>query len=312
VSVRVVFIGGSGRCGSTLLDLILGQVDGFHSAGELRQIWGRGFLGDQRCGCGRPFRSCPFWAAAAARAFGGFDGVDAGGIRRLQRSVDRMWQLPQLLRPWPGAFRHRMTRYTEALGEMVRAMASVSGAHTIVDSSKAASHALLLRAIPDVEVVVVHLVRDSRAVAHSWRRRRPRLEIHWEPREMPRLSPVRSALEWDAMNLSVEWTRRAGLPYHRIRYEDLAVRPEETLGALLAQLSAPRPPGISSAGELAVGENHTVSGNPERFVRDRLVIRPDLEWERAMGRTSRTVVSALTWPIMARYGYGREGTEVRE
>jgi hypothetical protein len=309
MSPRVVFIGGSGRCGSTLLELMLGEIEGFHAGGEIRQVWGRGFVGNELCGCRRPFRLCPYWTAVSEEAFGGFQGVDGRRVQGLRRSVDRMWLVPRLIRRAPGrAFRRRVDRYVEPLGRLVRAMASVSGAHTIVDSSKAASHALLLRAIPGLEVVVVHLVRDSRGVAHSWRRRRQRPEIHWEVREMPRQSVVRSAVEWDAMNLSVEMTRAAGLPYHRIRYEDLVAAPAETLGTLLSALSVDRGPALDGAGRMPIGESHTVSGNPARFATDRLEIRPDLEWERAMGLPSRALVSALTWPVMARYGYGSKGS----
>ncbi len=40
---RVLFIAGPGRSGSTLLDLLLGQIDGFTSTGELRLIWNSRF-----------------------------------------------------------------------------------------------------------------------------------------------------------------------------------------------------------------------------------------------------------------------------
>ena len=43
-AVRVLYIAGSGRSGSTILDRTLGQVDGFFSAGELCNLWGRGLL----------------------------------------------------------------------------------------------------------------------------------------------------------------------------------------------------------------------------------------------------------------------------
>ena len=38
---RVVFIGGLGRSGSTILDLMLGQLPGFVAVGELAYVWGR-------------------------------------------------------------------------------------------------------------------------------------------------------------------------------------------------------------------------------------------------------------------------------
>ena len=38
--VKVLFIAGNGRSGSTILDVILGQLEGFFAVGELRRIWG--------------------------------------------------------------------------------------------------------------------------------------------------------------------------------------------------------------------------------------------------------------------------------
>ena len=69
------------------------QIDGFASFGELRHIWERSFLGNQLCGCGRPFRQCPFWTEVAEVAFGGFDGVDAVGLADHARSVGSFWNI---------------------------------------------------------------------------------------------------------------------------------------------------------------------------------------------------------------------------
>src|SRR5438105_15565281 len=59
----VLFIGGEGRSGSTLLDRMLGQLPGFFSTGELREVWNRGLIENLDCGCGLSFRSCSFWTA---------------------------------------------------------------------------------------------------------------------------------------------------------------------------------------------------------------------------------------------------------
>ena len=61
--MRVLFLAGSGRSGSTLVTTALGQVDGFFAAGELRYLWQRGLVDNRPCGCGRPFRECPVWTA---------------------------------------------------------------------------------------------------------------------------------------------------------------------------------------------------------------------------------------------------------
>jgi len=60
-AIRVLYIGGWGRSGSTLLDLILGQAPGLFSAGEVREIWQSGLAENRLCGCERPFRDCSFW-----------------------------------------------------------------------------------------------------------------------------------------------------------------------------------------------------------------------------------------------------------
>ena len=49
--VKVLFVGGFGRSGSTLLDNVLGQVDGFASCGEISYLWDRGLEQDRLCSC---------------------------------------------------------------------------------------------------------------------------------------------------------------------------------------------------------------------------------------------------------------------
>ncbi len=53
------------------------------------------------------------------------------------------------------------------------------------------------------------------------------------------------------------------------------------------------------------GIDHTVSGNPVRFEAGPIEIRPDLEWRTALPTGKRRLVTALTWPLLRRYGYFR-------
>ena len=77
--VKVLYIAGSGRSGSTILDRILGQLDGFFSVGELCNLWDRGLLAHRKCGCGVPVDQCPTWTGILATGFGRqLDQADAG------------------------------------------------------------------------------------------------------------------------------------------------------------------------------------------------------------------------------------------
>ena len=80
MSTKVLYIAGSGRSGSTILDNILGELDGFVSAGEVRFLWERGMRDDRTCACGEPFSSCPFWGDVLTRAYGGCSRTAPGHV----------------------------------------------------------------------------------------------------------------------------------------------------------------------------------------------------------------------------------------
>ena len=63
----VVYIAGYGRSGSTLLDLLLGRLDGWFSMGEFRLFW-HALRDHWNCGCGREVAECPIWSAVLAQA----------------------------------------------------------------------------------------------------------------------------------------------------------------------------------------------------------------------------------------------------
>ena len=60
--VKVLYIAGWGRSGSTILTNLLGQVPGFFSGGELRYLWERNLAGGHECGCGEAFLDCKIWS----------------------------------------------------------------------------------------------------------------------------------------------------------------------------------------------------------------------------------------------------------
>src|ERR1700704_6679072 len=94
--VRVLYIAGTGRSGSTLLANILGQVDGIFNAGEVRYIWERGMLENRLCGCGRRFADCPVWTEILSEAFGDARPVP-GETSSLQSSLTRVRHVPGLV-----------------------------------------------------------------------------------------------------------------------------------------------------------------------------------------------------------------------
>ncbi|TPV94767.1 MAG: sulfotransferase [Myxococcales bacterium FL481] len=297
---RIVYIAGSGRSGSTLLDRLLGQLPRWWSCGELAHIWSRGFQHDQRCGCSKPFSRCPFWSQVRLDLAAG----DADAAAHLQASVARLRHLPALLRP-RGSFAAKLRRYQAILDRLHRAIARQSGATTLVDSSKSAQHLAVLAGLPHTELAVIHLIRDPRAVAFSWTRARRRPEVAKTIEMMPRYSAVRSGAEWQLMNVLCERIASRAHTCMRVHYEDLVRDPAGVLEHIAARLGAAyRPTARQRQREFDLGENHTVAGNPVRFDTGTVSIRGDDIWRTAASRRWQRLAGAASWPTARRYGYG--------
>ncbi len=311
-SQRIVYIAGLGRSGSTLLERLLGELPDVCAVGEVVHMWRRSIVDDERCGCGEPFAGCEFWRRVGEVAFGGWAAVSVDRVAQLRAAVDRNRFVPLLAGPaLPPRFRRTLDEYAAYYRRVYAAVGVASGCGTIVDSSKHPSLAFCLRWAPGLDLRVVHVVRDSRAVAHSWTKQVARPDAPAES-YMRTFSPLASATQWNVQNAALHLLARVGTPTMRVRYEDLACAPEVTLRKIAAFAGLPADgPALRFLGKDATGHwadltpAHTTSGNRMRFYTGRIPIRTDEAWRAAMSATQRTTVTALTLALLARYGYFR-------
>jgi hypothetical protein len=312
---RVLFLGGLGRSGSTLLELILAQSPDVCALGEVVHLWERALLGDESCGCGERFSACPFWVRVGEKAFGSWSTVDADSVLALKARVDRTRYLPRLSRRRLSApVVADLRRYTEFYTQIYRAAAAVSGAEVVVDSSKHASLAYALDRATDVDLRVLHLVRDSRAVAHSWAKQVRRPEVRDTESYMPRFSPLHTSLLYTVQNTAFDRLGRRR-PVTRLRYEDFIADPAAAIGAVRALAGLPERTDAAAVLHGAPPQAaHTVAGNPLRFTAGPLRVRNDDGWRTGLPRRRRLLVGAATLPLRLRYGYidGRELQGERE
>lgn len=303
---KVLYIGGCGRSGSTLLDRMLGQVPGVCSLGELGQLW-RALLLNQECGCGQPIQDCPFWWAVGQRAFGGWENVDVAGVGRLAHGVVRQRCVSLMLAPglWP-PYRARLERYEHLMREVYRGVHEVSGAALIVNSTKHYTNALLLERVPDLDFHVLHLMRDPRGVAYSWSKTVEKPEAVHRGRYMNRYTASRSARRWLGYNTCFELLARRGTPVTRVRYEDVVQSPRTELERILRRVGAvdlEERLAFIDGHDVVLGPNHTVAGNPMRFRVGRIPLTVDNAWKARLPIRDQHVVAFVTRPLRRRYGY---------
>jgi hypothetical protein len=301
---RVLFVGGWGRSGSTVLDRILGQVPGVFSAGEVREIWERGCLENRPCGCDKPFSDCEIWSEVGRVAFGGWSNLDLHEALRLRFSLDRPWMVPLLVATAP--IRRDVDRYTRILDALYRGIFEVTGAEVIVDSTKIPSHAYLLRRLRWMDLRILHLVRDSRGVAYSWQKLVEKKVSRGAPQYLQRYGPIGASIRWLVYNAQTAALARLGVPYRRLRYEDLMEDPRGWTERILAYSGIAATPGdlpFVAPDEAVFEPNHTVDGNPVRFSTGVTRLRADEEWRTNLSPADRALVTLATLPGLLRYGY---------
>jgi hypothetical protein len=306
----VLYLGGIGRSGSTLIERLIGEMPGVCAVGELVHLWERGITEGERCGCGEPFQRCPFWQKVGAAAFSGWDTVDVNRIAALRAQVDRTRFIPALAsrRDFPPGLSQALTEYTAYYSRLYTAIAEVSGCQLIVDSSKHPSLAHCLRRQQDIDLRVLHVIRDSRAVAYSWSKQVRRPDTDSES-YMTRYSTTQAAGQWNLQNAAFHLLARLGCSTMRMKYEDFAASPEEALHRIAGFAELPASDcypfmGTTGAARWAqLNKLHSVSGNPMRFTTGKVPIRQDDRWRTAMPKAQQRRVTAITFPMLAGYGY---------
>jgi hypothetical protein len=301
--IKVIYIAGAGRSGSTLIQSILGQQPGVCALGEVSELWTEGFGKNGLCGCNRAFLECDFWQSVTHHAYGQAPDVEA--IRRLARSVDSRGATPlHLIGGGTRAFRATTRSYSDVLLRLYRSALKCSGATVLVDSSKHSNHGLVLARDSRLSLHIVHLIRDPRAVVFSWMRLVRNLNVGEREVFLSRYSPRQSALAWNLRNITATLAGRRAETYTRVRYEDFAAQPKATIAKILAAANhRGAPVSFASEHEVTLEPTHIMWGNPKKFSYGRIPIELDDEWRHSMRWRDRATVAALTWPLAKAYGY---------
>jgi sulfotransferase family protein len=263
--IKLVYIGGYGHSGSTLLEYLLTASPHVLACGEVTSVL-REHGWKNRCTCGERIPQCPVWGPIFAKS----------------ETLEGMTQQSLI----------------EALASRDR------GAHAmLIDSSKTAWRSLAtpfrLGRHFGQDFQFLHLVRDPRAVSWSAVKKAARRGS----RPFALLRCAIAALAWSIANLACEvFSWRYPGRYLRVRYEDVARSPRKAIGDLLARLAPGLEWHPDQIG--AYDNRHQLYGNRMRSeglsLRD---VKEDRDWTRTMPGPYRSLVSLLTAPLRRRYGY---------
>jgi len=302
--VHILYLCGAGRSGGTLLGRLLDQHPEVFYAGELRQLWRPG-LTQRVCACGAPIGACPFWQAVFARLEQAVGPLDLSWLDALRLRHTRTRHALRFALGLPPGAEGRV--FGAFLAALYRAVADVSGARVIVDSSRSLAYAHLLRCASGLRARALHLIRDPRGVVYSWQRAATGERIGLEVR-LRRKAFLSALADWAAQNALAERARRWGQDdYYRLRYEDLLADPRGHLAALGRWLGldpGPLQAAVADDGRsVALRPGHSVEGNIYRRAAGAVALTLDEDWRSALSPRRQRLVAALGGWWMRRYGY---------
>lgn len=286
--MKILYIAGAGRSGSTLLDMALGQAPAVCSCGELSNlstVARDGLL----CSCGAPVRDCPFWSQVLART-GTFDPAEETVLNHSRR-------ISSWLKVLGGS---QQKRYVEWVDSVYQAIGEISGSGTVVDSSKSPLRLAALLRHSSHDVYVIHLVRDPGKVAASLAKPLKQDVAAGVQTDLGRKQHLRTYAFWTAINFLVHLAASgSGRRYVRVGYEDFTRDPSGQINRILDLADCG--PGRPLENQPLAG-GHLMAGNRLRLKKD-VVIREDAS--AAPAEASSALGRFISWPLRGLYGYGR-------
>ena len=300
--LKVIYIAGSGRSGSTLLERILGQHRKIFAAGELRNMWERSFIENQLCSCGEPFHECVVWKKIREKF------LEKEGEINPEAVIEALSKSARVRRYVAGNYYDNpyFDYINRVYVHLYSSIIEATSVDFVLDSSKHPVLAHILSLNKNIELYVIHLVRDPRGVVYSWKRKKLRPEIVNRVEFMPEYSTLRTVLSWIITNkIASDLRYRRSVNYLLVRYEDLIESPKQILQKIFDFLKIDD---ISqeifiNERKIILNRNHTVSGNPMRFQEGEILLSLDEEWKKKLGKFTKKFISIMVFPYLRKYGY---------
>jgi hypothetical protein len=307
--LKLIYILGFARSGTTILGNLLGEIDGFVHVGELYRLWRRAVLSKDKCGCGKRVTECELWSTAAANAFSLKNGKGQSASAQVSRAWETAWKDQRRAESntkWrdlllPPRNNESLKSYARLMEDVLRNVAEISGARVIVDSSKLPVSGAYAKHLKMVRPYFLHVIRDARGAVFARQRRFARSEGAFAI-----LNPkttVADCYRWSRSNVLAGLFGNTGR--HKVlHYESFALDPAGTLRDIAAWVGE-RPSDLPLLDEhtARVGPNHTVSGNRNRFDTGKVKLVLDDRWKDGLRTRDYLLITALTGPLLSRYGY---------
>jgi len=153
----VIYILSSGRSGSTILEMALGQSNDIYNVGELQLLCLEAKINKMPCGCGKSIDSCDFWGKVIAQHSIGCSENILGCLRNSNRhGHGKAFRLGLILDIIFNFVKHH-SRYFDYNEELFNILFRQTNKEIIVDSSKDPYRLFMIKNMKNINIVVIHI-----------------------------------------------------------------------------------------------------------------------------------------------------------
>lgn len=292
--IKIIYIMGSGRSGSTLLGILLDLHSDVVSPGEIHNV-GRFRKGKRPCSCGNNVHTCSYWSSIMKnwQELNTHESIDqtitkAFKIENFKSSL--AWFKIVFNYPFQSNY---FKNYLKGKYNFFKAIKEESGKSVVVDISKNPLRAYALSKHPNIDLRVIHLVRDGRGVSYSIMKKSNRKQKpFW-----------RAALYWVFINRVSNFVFKKIEKSGLIKYEDLIKNPTDTL-AKISKITDVDLQTVMAKSEFNVAqeESHIMAGNILRKSKS-IKLKMDVEWQQKMQPKQLKSFRIIARKTLKKYGY---------
>jgi len=300
LNTRVIYIAGYGRSGSTILDILLSQSDQISGFGELTNLMENGWINNEYCSCGDRINECKFWAKIK-KSWEESSPISVNEYIILQKRYLNKYSIIKLLKN--SIFKSKkFKKFEESTILLYKLLSKNSDKSYIIDSSKSPIRMYALK-IMDINIDVIHLVRDGRAVANSLKRPLKKDLKKGIQEDINSKTVYKTILAWMFSNMLVRILSNK-LNYLVVRYEDLINDGERTIKNIEKKLDINLQPTINKIRNNEVlNKEHIAAGNRLRM-QDNLKFKGHIysKWNYLSSREVK-IINKIAGRSLKKYNY---------
>jgi hypothetical protein len=262
--MKIIYIAGDGRSGSTLLDSVLNNAEDSLSIGEFSRFWTRYLEGKSYCGCDDNIRKCNLWSKIISEIYDKFE-------ISLEETEEKIFQI-RFFKNFSNIDKYiekpSWKIFCDLIKYVYKRISEITNTTILIDSSKYPSWGYFLYKLNFAEFFFIHLERNLVDVANSWKKTKLLPEYNGKV-YMPIKSNFTILKSWIKIKyLCHKISQVSDLKYVYIQYEDFCNDNSKYLNFFDEVFNLK----ISKT-TLKFKFNHAIGGNPMRVQAEKLKIK---------------------------------------